>query len=43
MTYHPLPELRNHTLIVTVSSGDGRPVLDRRAYASLARTFHDAH
>ncbi|AEH90961.1 MULTISPECIES: enoyl-CoA hydratase-related protein [Mesorhizobium] len=39
---HPQPELRNHTLIVTVSSNDGRPVLDRRAYESLARTFHEA-
>ncbi|MBN9222003.1 MAG: enoyl-CoA hydratase/isomerase family protein [Mesorhizobium sp.] len=39
---HPQPELRNHTLIVTVSSTDGRPVLDRRAYESLARTFHEA-
>ncbi|PTE07181.1 enoyl-CoA hydratase-related protein [Mesorhizobium helmanticense] len=35
-------EFRNHTLIVTVSSDDGRPVLDRRAYESLARTFHEA-
>jgi enoyl-CoA hydratase/carnithine racemase len=40
--HHPQPELRNHTLIVTVSSADGRPVLDRRAYESLARTFHEA-
>ncbi|MBZ9992532.1 enoyl-CoA hydratase-related protein [Mesorhizobium sp. BH1-1-4] len=39
---HPRPELRNHALIVTVSSSDGRPVLDRRAYESLARTFHEA-
>lgn len=39
---HPQPELRNHTLVVTVSSNDGRPVLDRRAYESLARTFHEA-
>jgi enoyl-CoA hydratase/carnithine racemase len=39
---HPQPELRNHTLIVTVSSNDGRPVLDRKAYESLARTFHEA-
>ncbi|WP_246678556.1 enoyl-CoA hydratase-related protein [Mesorhizobium sp. B2-4-17] len=42
MDLHPQPELRNHTLIVTVSSNDGRPVLDRRAYESLARTFHEA-
>lgn len=42
MAMHPQPELRNHTLIVTVSSNDGRPVLDRRAYESLARTFHEA-
>ena len=42
MGVHPQPELRNHTLIVTVSSDDGRPVLDRRAYESLARTFHEA-
>jgi enoyl-CoA hydratase/carnithine racemase len=42
MGAHPQPELRNHTLIVTVSSNDGRPVLDRRAYESLARTFHEA-
>ena len=42
MNPHPQPELRNHTLIVTVSSNDGRPVLDRRAYESLARTFHEA-
>ncbi|ESY63611.1 crotonase [Mesorhizobium sp. LNHC232B00] len=42
MAMHPQPELRNHTLVVTVSSNDGRPVLDRRAYESLARTFHEA-
>ena len=42
MGAHPQPELRNHTLIVTVSSNDGRPVLDRRAYESLAKTFHEA-
>lgn len=42
MNQHPQPELRNHTLIVTVSSNDGRPVLDRKAYESLAKTFHDA-
>ncbi|TPM39168.1 crotonase [Mesorhizobium sp. B2-3-4] len=42
MDLHPRPELRNHALIVTVSSTDGRPVLDRRAYESLARTFHEA-
>ncbi|MER9330859.1 enoyl-CoA hydratase-related protein [Mesorhizobium sp. M0152] len=42
MSQHPQPELRNHTLIVTVSSNDGRPVLDRKAYESLAKTFHDA-
>ncbi|MER9948014.1 enoyl-CoA hydratase-related protein [Mesorhizobium sp. M0047] len=39
---HPQPELRNHTLVVTVSSSDSRPVLDRRAYESLAKTFHEA-
>ena len=42
MSAHPQPELRNHTLVVTVSSSDGRPVLDRRAYESLAKTFHEA-
>ena len=42
MSFHPEPELRGHTLVVTVSSHDGRPVLDRHAYASLARTLHDA-
>src|SRR5690349_19331321 len=42
MSFHPEPELRGHTLVVTVSSHDGRPVLDRHAYASLARTFHEA-
>ena len=42
MNVHSLSEFRNHTLIVTVSSDDGRPVLDRRAYESLARTFHEA-
>ena len=42
MGFHPEPELRGHTLIVTVSSHDGRPVLDRRAYASLAKTLHEA-
>ncbi|ESY81397.1 crotonase [Mesorhizobium sp. LNHC221B00] len=42
MAMHPQPGLRNHTLVVTVSSNDGRPVLDRRAYESLARTFHEA-
>ena len=42
MNIHPQPEFRNHTLIVTVSSDDGRPVLDRRAYESLAKTFHEA-
>ncbi|ESY74250.1 enoyl-CoA hydratase-related protein [Mesorhizobium sp. M0051] len=42
MSTHPQPELRNHTLVVTVSSSDSRPVLDRRAYESLAKTFHEA-
>ncbi|MER9792864.1 enoyl-CoA hydratase-related protein [Mesorhizobium sp. M0213] len=42
MNVHSKAEFRNHTLIVTVSSGDGRPVLDRLAYESLARTFHEA-
>ena len=42
MGFHPEPELRGHTLVVTVSSHDGRPVLDRHAYASLARTLHEA-
>jgi enoyl-CoA hydratase/carnithine racemase len=42
MGTHPRPELRNHTLVVTVASNDGRPVLDRRAYESLAKTFHEA-
>lgn len=42
MGIHPQPELRGHALIVSVSSDDGRPVLDRRAYESLARTFHEA-
>ncbi|QPC94906.1 enoyl-CoA hydratase-related protein [Mesorhizobium sp. INR15] len=42
MSTQPRSEFRNHTLIVTVSSDDGRPVLDRRAYESLAKTFHAA-
>ena len=42
MNVHPQPEIRNHALIVTVSSDDGRPVLDRRAYESLAKTLHEA-
>ncbi|MER9231910.1 enoyl-CoA hydratase-related protein [Mesorhizobium sp. M0622] len=42
MNVHSKTEFRNHTLIVTISSGDGRPVLDRRAYESLATTFHEA-
>ena len=42
MNVHTQTEFRNHTLIVTVSSDDGRPVLDRRAYESLAKTFHEA-
>ncbi|TIO06045.1 enoyl-CoA hydratase-related protein [Mesorhizobium sp.] len=42
MNAHTQTEFRNHTLIVTVSSDDGRPVLDRRAYESLAKTFHEA-
>ncbi|TIP82659.1 MAG: crotonase [Mesorhizobium sp.] len=42
MNIHPQTEFRNHTLIVTVSSEDGRPVLDGRAYESLARIFHEA-
>ncbi|CAH2397972.1 enoyl-CoA hydratase-related protein [Mesorhizobium ventifaucium] len=42
MNIHPQTEFRNHTLIVTVSSDDGRPVLDGRAYESLARIFHEA-
>ncbi|BCH19421.1 MULTISPECIES: enoyl-CoA hydratase-related protein [unclassified Mesorhizobium] len=42
MNIHPQREFRNHTLIVTVSSDDGRPVLDGRAYESLARIFHEA-
>jgi enoyl-CoA hydratase/carnithine racemase len=42
MNIHPQTEFRNHSLIVTVSSDDGRPVLDGRAYESLARIFHEA-
>lgn len=42
MNIHPQTEFRNHTLIVTVSSEDGRPVLDGRAYESLAKSFHEA-
>ncbi|RWK52312.1 enoyl-CoA hydratase-related protein [Mesorhizobium sp.] len=42
MNIHPQTEFRNHTLIVTVSSDDGRPVLDGRAYENLARIFHEA-
>ncbi|PAQ08505.1 enoyl-CoA hydratase-related protein [Mesorhizobium temperatum] len=42
MNIHPQTEFRNHTLIVTVSSADGRPVLDGRAYESLAKIFHEA-
>ncbi|TIQ00764.1 MAG: crotonase [Mesorhizobium sp.] len=42
MNIHPQTEFRNHTLIVTVSSEDGRPVLDGRAYESLAKIFHEA-
>ncbi|RWO95938.1 MAG: crotonase [Mesorhizobium sp.] len=42
MNVHTQTEFRNHTLIVTVSSDDGRPVLDRRAYESLAKTFQEA-
>ena len=42
MNNHPQTEFRNHTLIVTVSSDDGRPVLDGRAYESLATIFHEA-
>ncbi|WP_192360379.1 enoyl-CoA hydratase-related protein [Mesorhizobium mediterraneum] len=42
MNIHPQTEFRNHTLIVTVSSEDGRPVLDGRAYENLAKIFHEA-
>ncbi|RWH48050.1 MAG: enoyl-CoA hydratase/isomerase family protein [Mesorhizobium sp.] len=42
MNIHPQTEFRNHTLIVTISSDDGRPVLDGRAYESLAKIFHEA-
>ncbi|MCF6117406.1 enoyl-CoA hydratase-related protein [Mesorhizobium muleiense] len=42
MNIHPQTEFRNHSLIVTVSSDDGRPVLDGQAYESLARIFHEA-
>ncbi|TIL42850.1 MAG: crotonase [Mesorhizobium sp.] len=42
MNIHPQTEFRNHSLIVTVSSDDGRPVLDGRAYESLARIFQEA-
>ncbi|TIX21143.1 MAG: enoyl-CoA hydratase/isomerase family protein, partial [Mesorhizobium sp.] len=42
MNIQPQTEFRNHTLIVTVSSDDGRPVLDGRAYESLAKIFHEA-
>ncbi|RWD32222.1 enoyl-CoA hydratase-related protein [Mesorhizobium sp.] len=42
MNIHPQTEFRSHTLIVTVSSDDGRPVLDGRAYESLAKIFHEA-
>ena len=31
MSFDPQPELRGHTLVVTVWSHDGRPVLDRGA------------
>ncbi len=42
MSARPHTEFRNHTLVVKVSSTDGRPVLDGEAYESLARTFHEA-
>ena len=42
MDVRPETEFVNHTLTVTVSSDDGRPVLDGRAYARLARTLQDA-
>lgn len=37
-----LSERRNQTLIITVSSEDGRPVLDSRAYRRQAKMLHDA-
>lgn len=38
----PQTEFHNHTLIVTVSADDGRPVLDRRAYERLAGFLREA-
>ena len=37
MSFDPQPELRGHTLVVTVWSHDGRPVLDRGAPSADAR------
>lgn len=35
-------EFLNHTLALTLSGDDGRPVLDHRAYAKLAHALEDA-
>ena len=37
-----LSERRNQTLIITVSSEDGRPVLDSRAYRRQAEMLREA-
>jgi enoyl-CoA hydratase/carnithine racemase len=42
MGNRPETEFRNHILTVTVSSDDGRPVLDHRAYARLGATLQEA-
>ena len=42
MRNRPHTEFHNHVLTVTVSSEDGRPILDHRAYERLDRTLSQA-
>lgn len=42
MDFRPESEFSNHTLSVAVTADDGRPVLDGKAYARLARTLKAA-
>lgn len=42
MDFRPESEFHNHTLIITVASKDGRPILDGPAYSSLAATLREA-
>src|SRR5690606_6797561 len=42
MDFRSEPEFSNHITTITIASEDGRPFLDSRAYARLARLLRQA-